>query len=64
MPDFRYNGNCLLKSIDSLPPPHRDVSRPLRLPICDVIASITLGQVAVCGKVEAGGIRAGSKVLF
>ncbi|RLM64284.1 HBS1-like protein isoform X1 [Panicum miliaceum] len=44
-------------------PPHRDVSRPLRLPICDVIASITLGQVAVCGKVEAGGIRAGSKVL-
>ncbi|CAL5070809.1 unnamed protein product [Urochloa decumbens] len=58
-----YNGNCLLKSIDSLPPPHRDVSRPLRLPICDVIASITLGQVAVCGKVEAGGIRTGSKVL-
>ncbi|CAN6241407.1 unnamed protein product [Urochloa humidicola] len=58
-----YNGNCLLKSIDSLPPPHRDVSRPLRLPICDVIASITLGQVAVCGKVESGGIRTGSKVL-
>ncbi|PAN40771.1 hypothetical protein PAHAL_7G338600 [Panicum hallii] len=58
-----YNGNCLLESIDSLPPPHRDVSRPLRLPICDVIASITLGQVAVCGKVEAGGIRTGSKVL-
>ncbi|TKW23881.1 hypothetical protein SEVIR_3G016200v4 [Setaria viridis] len=58
-----YNGNCMLKSIDSLPPPHHDVSRPLRLPICDVIASITLGQVAVCGKVEAGGIRTGSKVL-
>ncbi|XP_039819373.1 HBS1-like protein isoform X2 [Panicum virgatum] len=58
-----YNGNCLLKSIDLLPPPHRDISRPLRLPICDVIASITLGQVAVCGKVEAGGIRTGSKVL-
>ncbi|KAG2575706.1 hypothetical protein PVAP13_7KG374300 [Panicum virgatum] len=58
-----YNGNCLLKSIDSLPPPQRDVSRPLRLPICDVIASITLGQMAFCGKVEAGGIRTGSKVL-
>ena len=60
----RYNGNCLLKSIDSLPPPQRDVSRPLRLPICDVIASITLGQMAFCGKVEAGGIRTGSKVPF
>ncbi|KAG0528122.1 hypothetical protein BDA96_06G291400 [Sorghum bicolor] len=58
-----YNGDCLLKAIDSLPPPHRDVSRPLRLPICDVIASHTLGQVAVCGKVESGGIRTGSKVL-
>ncbi|XP_062185449.1 uncharacterized protein LOC133889029 [Phragmites australis] len=58
-----YNGNCLLKAIDSLPPPHRDVSRPLHLPICDVIASHTLGQVAVCGKVETGGIRTGSKVL-
>nr|CAB3488685.1 unnamed protein product [Digitaria exilis] len=58
-----YTGNNLLKSIDSLPPPHRDVSMPLRLPICDVISSITLGQMAVCGKVEAGGIRTGSKVL-
>ncbi|KAL6844354.1 hypothetical protein ACP4OV_026027 [Aristida adscensionis] len=58
-----YNGSCLLKTIDLLPPPHRDISRPLRLPICDVIASHTLGQVAVCGKVEAGGIRTGSKVL-
>ncbi|KAK3141139.1 hypothetical protein QOZ80_4BG0330030 [Eleusine coracana subsp. coracana] len=58
-----YSGNCLLKTIDSLPPPHRDVSKPLRLPICDVIASHTLGQLAVCGKVVAGGIRTGSKVL-
>ncbi|KAJ1273481.1 hypothetical protein BS78_06G284200 [Paspalum vaginatum] len=58
-----YDGNCLLKSIDLLPPPHRDVSRPLRLPICDVIASHTLGQAAVCGKIETGGIRTGSKVL-
>ncbi|XP_066346487.1 uncharacterized protein [Miscanthus floridulus] len=58
-----YNGDCLLKAIDSLSPPHRDVSRPLCLPICDVIASHTLGQVAVCGKIESGGIRTGSKVL-
>jgi len=58
-----YNGGCLLQAIDSLPPPRRDVSSPLRLPICDVIASHTLGQVAVCGKVESGGIRTGCKVL-
>jgi translation elongation factor EF-1alpha len=53
-----------LRTIDLLPPPHRDVSEPLRLPICDVIASHKLGQLAVCGKVVAGGIRTGSKVPF
>ncbi|KAF0891130.1 hypothetical protein E2562_005204 [Oryza meyeriana var. granulata] len=58
-----YDGNCLLKAIDTLPPPYHDVSKPLRLPICDVISSHTLGQVAIGGKVEAGAIRSGCKVL-
>lgn len=58
-----FDGNCLLKAIDSLPPPHRDVSKPLRLPICDVISSHMLGQVAVCGKIVSGAIRSDSKVL-
>ncbi|XP_020115280.1 HBS1-like protein isoform X1 [Ananas comosus] len=59
-----YTGYCLLDAIDSLQPPHRDVSKPLLLPICDVITSHTLGQVAACGKLETGAIRVGSKVLL
>uniref|UniRef100_A0A0D9WB72 Tr-type G domain-containing protein n=1 Tax=Leersia perrieri TaxID=77586 RepID=A0A0D9WB72_9ORYZ len=59
-----YDGNCLLEAIDTLPPPHRDVSKPLCLPICDVISSQKLGQVAIGGKVETGAIRSGSKVLI
>ncbi|CAM0901728.1 unnamed protein product [Alopecurus aequalis] len=58
-----YDGNCLLSAIDSLPPPHRDVSKPLRLPICDVVSSHMLGQVAICGKIVSGAIRSDSKVL-
>ncbi|KAL5982951.1 hypothetical protein ACLOJK_017031 [Asimina triloba] len=44
-------------------PPARDVAKPLRMPICDVIKSHSLGQVAVSGKLEAGALRNGSKVL-
>nr|CAJ86236.1 H0402C08.12 [Oryza sativa]CAJ86244.1 H0801D08.2 [Oryza sativa] len=58
-----YDGNCLLKAIDTLPPPSRDVSKPLRLPICDVFSSHKLGQVAIGGKVEVGATRSGSKIL-
>lgn len=62
MHGVRYDGNCLLKAIDTLPPPSRDVSKPLRLPICDVFSSHKLGQVAIGGKVEVGATRSGSKV--
>ncbi|XP_037480003.1 HBS1-like protein isoform X4 [Triticum dicoccoides] len=58
-----FHGTCLLEAIDSSAAPHRDVSKPLRLPICDVISSHVLGQVAVCGKVVCGAIRSDSKVL-
>lgn len=58
----RYQGCCLLDAIDSLKPPRRDVSKPLLLPICDVVASHSLGQVAVCGKLEFGALRSSSKV--
>jgi elongation factor 1 alpha-like protein len=58
----RFDGNCLMNAIDSLSLPHRDVSKPLRLPICDVISSHMLGQVAVCGKIVCGAIRSDSKV--
>lgn len=59
----RYRGLCLLDAIDSLRPPIRDVSKPLILPICDVIRSQSMGQLAACGKLEAGAIRNGSKVI-
>ncbi|KAJ4773731.1 Elongation factor 1-alpha [Rhynchospora pubera] len=58
-----YNGGCLLDAIDFIPPPSRYISKPLILPICDVISSRTLGQLAVSGKLEAGAIRVGSKVI-
>ncbi|CAK9168940.1 unnamed protein product [Ilex paraguariensis] len=56
-------GPCLLDAIDSLQNPARDYSRPLLMPICDVIKSQTQGQVSACGKLEAGALRSGSKVL-
>ncbi|XP_015692190.1 HBS1-like protein isoform X2 [Oryza brachyantha] len=58
-----YQGFCLLEAIDSLQLPSRDVSKPLILPICDVIKSQSTGQLAAFGKLETGAIRNGSKVL-
>ncbi|CAA7394069.1 unnamed protein product [Spirodela intermedia] len=59
-----YAGPCLLEAIDALQPPVRDVSKPLRLPVCDVIKSRSQGNVSASGKLEAGAIRNGTKVLF
>lgn len=58
----RYSGPYLLEAIDSLQPPIREFSKPLLMPICDVIKSTTLGQISACGKLEAGALRSGSKV--
>ena len=58
----RYQGLCLLDAIDSLQPPVRDYSKPLLLPICDVIKSQSQGQLSVVGKVENGALRSGYKV--
>ncbi|TVU15903.1 hypothetical protein EJB05_39446 [Eragrostis curvula] len=58
-----YQGLCLLDAVDSLKLPSRDVSKPLILPICDVIKSQSTGQLAAFGKLETGAIRNGSKVL-
>ncbi|KAK7275328.1 hypothetical protein RIF29_16441 [Crotalaria pallida] len=58
-----YKGPYLLDAIDSVQPPTRELSKPLLMPICDVIKSPTLGQVSACGKLEAGALRSGSKVL-
>ncbi|KAI4376222.1 hypothetical protein MLD38_014008 [Melastoma candidum] len=58
-----YKGPYLLKAIDSLPPPLRDFSRPLVMPVSDVIRSPSTGQISACGKLESGAMRAGLKVL-
>ncbi|XP_017630732.1 uncharacterized protein LOC108473580 isoform X3 [Gossypium arboreum] len=57
-----YHGPYLLDAIDSFQPSSRDFSKPLLMPICDVIKS-SQGQVSACGKLEAGAVRSGSKVL-
>ncbi|KAF3542092.1 hypothetical protein F2Q69_00018669, partial [Brassica cretica] len=56
-----YRGPCLLEAVDSVKSPERDVSKPLLMPICDVVRSSS-GQVSACGKLEAGAVRPGSKV--
>lgn len=58
-----YKGPHLLDAIDSFQPPSRDFSKPLLMPICDVIKTPSLGQVSACGKLEAGALQSGSKVL-
>ncbi|KAJ6732141.1 TRANSLATION FACTOR [Salix purpurea] len=58
-----YRGPYLLNAIDSLQPPTRDFSKPLLMPICDVVISSSQGQVSACGKLEAGALRSGLKVL-
>ncbi|KAL5559374.1 hypothetical protein UlMin_035585 [Ulmus minor] len=59
-----YKGPHLLDAIDSFHPPSREFSKPLLMPICDVIKLPSLGQVSACGKLEAGAIRSGLKVLL
>ncbi|ONK58665.1 uncharacterized protein A4U43_C09F15410 [Asparagus officinalis] len=59
-----FQGPCLLDAIDSLQPPLRDISKPLRMPICDVTKFQSQGQLAASGKLEAGAVKNGSKVLL
>ncbi|PIN10719.1 elongation factor 1 alpha [Handroanthus impetiginosus] len=58
-----FKGPSLLDAIDSLKLPARDYTKPLLMPICDVMKSQSQGQVSVCGKLESGAIRTGFKVL-
>ncbi|XP_024990348.1 HBS1-like protein isoform X1 [Cynara cardunculus var. scolymus] len=59
-----YRGPSLLEAIDALQPPAREYSKPLLMPICDVIKLPSQGQVSAIGKLEAGALRNGSKVLI
>lgn len=58
-----YKGPHLLGAIDSLNPPRRDYEKPLVMPVCDVIKTHSMGQVSASGKLEAGALRSGCKVV-
>ena len=60
-----WDGPTLVGAIDALPPADRGAPLPLRMPVSDVVAGggRSLGPAAVGGKIEAGSVRKGQKVL-
>merc|ERR1712002_928155 len=61
--DKPVTGKTLLDAIDSIMPPERPVSKPLRLPLQDVYKIGGIGTVPV-GRVETGKLKAGMVVTF
>eukprot|EP00850_Spirogloea_muscicola_P005015 SM000022S07229 [mRNA] locus=s22:623783:625701:- [translate_table: standard] len=59
-----YKGPTLLEIIDLFTPAAQHVEKPLRVTISELVRSRTLGQAAVGGKIEAGAVQPGSKVLL
>ncbi|KAF5841984.1 translation elongation factor EF1A/initiation factor IF2gamma [Dunaliella salina] len=57
-----WKGPTLAQAIDGFYPRERLTGKPLRLPVSDVFKN-KAGALVVAGKVEAGALRAGSKVL-
>jgi len=61
--DKAVTGKTLYDAIDSIMPPERPVSKPLRLPLQDVYKIGGIGTVPV-GRVETGKLKAGMVVTF
>uniref|UniRef100_A0A8C1BYY8 HBS1-like protein n=2 Tax=Cyprininae TaxID=2743694 RepID=A0A8C1BYY8_CYPCA len=57
-----YTGPCLLEQIDAFKPPQRSVEKSFRLCVSDVFKDQGSG-FCVTGKIEAGFIQTGDKVL-
>ncbi|XP_076440596.1 HBS1-like protein isoform X2 [Babylonia areolata] len=57
-----YSGPSLLSQIDQFRNPERPVDKPFRMSVSDVFKS-TLGGLSVAGRVSAGYVRPGDKVL-
>ncbi|XP_059838465.1 HBS1-like protein isoform X3 [Hypanus sabinus] len=57
-----YNGPCLLEQIDSFKSPQRPVEKPFRLCVSDVFKDQGSG-FNVAGKIEAGYVQTGDRVL-
>jgi len=58
-----YKGPILIEALDSIIPPVRPNSKPLRLPLQDVYKISGIGTVPV-GRVETGTLKAGMNVVF
>ena len=61
-----YSGPCLLDLIDTIPPPQRNLRKPLRVCIMDAYRlshGSILGQV-VTGKIEGGVVRVGERIII
>ncbi|KAI1897662.1 hypothetical protein AGOR_G00085570 [Albula goreensis] len=57
-----YKGPCLLEQIDAFKPPQRSVDKPFRLCVSDVFKDQGSG-FCVTGKIEAGYIQTGERIL-
>ncbi len=62
MKDF-YNGPTLKEALDAVIEPKRPLDKPLRIPLNGVYKIDGIGTV-VTGRVEAGILKAGKKVVF
>lgn len=58
-----HTSYALLQAIDNFRPAHRLVEKPLRLPVAEAARAGKLG-VVVGGKLEAGALRPGTRVLI
>merc|ERR1719208_476342 len=61
--EWKASGKTLLQALDSIRPPKRPSSKPLRLPLQDVYKIGGIGTVPV-GRVETGVIKPGMVVTF
>jgi len=58
-----YKGECLTDQIDKFKPPQRPIDKPFRLCVSDVYKGQS-GAFLVAGKVEAGHVQNGDRVLL
>ena len=58
-----YTGLTLMQALDTLKPPEKQTSKPLRLPIQDVYTIQGIGMVPV-GRVETGTVKENDKVII
>lgn len=57
-------GASLLDNINKLKPQERSIDKPLRFCISDVFKSAQIAGISIAGKVEAGTVKTGDKVLL